>query len=214
MEHCKFCGAELPEGASFCPYCARSQLEKHPLCPPAPKRRRRLGGWLAGLLAAGLLLCAIGGMLLKPWRQTSDAELRQVEAVQTEPLQTEMLQPEPEPMEETTAPAETTVPAEATAPAETEASKETTAPTTEQPAARIRQETGVRGEFRTQYNTGSNGYVEYVEFYPNGKWAYHLVSSDGKNADIGVYDAEGNILERAKTWDVAGAIAARRESTE
>lgn len=215
MEHCKFCGAELPEGAAFCPYCARSQLEKQPLSPPAPKRRRRPGGWIVGLLVAGGVLCAIGLMRLKPWRQTSDAEPRPVEAVQTEPPQPEITTPP----ETTTAPQPETEPTkepaeETTVPEETAASEETAAPAPEAHPMDVRQLTGTRGAFRTQYNTTANGYVEYVEYYPNGRWAYHLVSSDGKMADVGVYDEEGNVLERTKTWDVAGAIAARRESTE
>ena len=203
MERCKFCGAELPEGAAFCPYCARSQLEKQPLCPPAPKRRRRPGGWIAGLLVAGGVLCAIGLMRLKPWRQTPDAELRQVEAAQTELPKTEI----------TTPPETTTAPQPETEPTE-EPAEETAAPAPEAHPMDVRQLTGTRGAFRTQYNTTANGYVEYLELFPNGRWAYHLVSSDGKMADVGVYDEEGNVLERTKTWDVAGAIAARRESTE
>lgn len=27
-KQCKNCGAELPEGASFCPHCAQSQIER------------------------------------------------------------------------------------------------------------------------------------------------------------------------------------------
>ncbi len=219
MEHCKFCGAELPEGAAFCPYCARSQLEKQPLSPPAPKRRRMLGGWIAGLLAAGVALCAIGLIWFQPWQKAPNAESHLsvlAETAQTEPPQTEpavraettaAIQPKTEPTEKTEAPEETTVPEE------TEAPEGTTAPAPTQPPVRMQQENGTRGELKTTYFTGSNGYVEYTELYPNGRWAYHLVSSDGKMADVGVYDEEGNVLERTKTWDVAGAIAARRDST-
>ena len=49
---CIHCGAPLPEGASFCPHCAASQVERQTL--PMPRRRRRV--WP---LAAGCLLLAV-----------------------------------------------------------------------------------------------------------------------------------------------------------
>ena len=64
MKPCKFCGAELPEDAHFCPFCETEQEEKKPLRVPHPRRLRRI---LALLLALALL---IGGFfLLRPRHQ-------------------------------------------------------------------------------------------------------------------------------------------------
>ena len=49
---CLRCGAELPEGAAFCPVCTASQVERQTM--PMPRRRRRV--WP---LAAGCLLLAV-----------------------------------------------------------------------------------------------------------------------------------------------------------
>lgn len=34
-KQCKYCGAQLPEAASFCPHCAQSQIERKEAKPPA-----------------------------------------------------------------------------------------------------------------------------------------------------------------------------------
>lgn len=49
---CIHCGAALPEGASFCPHCATTQLQRHAM--PMPRRIRR---W--PVLAACLVLAAL-----------------------------------------------------------------------------------------------------------------------------------------------------------
>ena len=53
---CQNCGAELPDGAAFCPHCEKSQVEKTALKPPRPRRRRTLTLCLcaAGAIALGL----------------------------------------------------------------------------------------------------------------------------------------------------------------
>lgn len=43
---CKNCGADLPEGASFCPHCAQSQIEKREVKPPRLWRKKALYGLL------------------------------------------------------------------------------------------------------------------------------------------------------------------------
>ena len=50
---CRNCGAELPEGASFCPHCAQSQIEKAKAAPPHLWRKKAL------IAAAGVLLLAL-----------------------------------------------------------------------------------------------------------------------------------------------------------
>lgn len=56
---CKFCGAHLPEGASFCPVCSKSQIEK--IQSPAPRPWKRKALRAACLLA---LVLAAAGLLL------------------------------------------------------------------------------------------------------------------------------------------------------
>lgn len=59
MEHtCPHCGAALPEGASFCPHCARSLRVPERVEAPVRRRRRRLWAVLPVLvvLAAALVL--------------------------------------------------------------------------------------------------------------------------------------------------------------
>lgn len=59
MKHtCPRCGAELPEGASFCPHCASSLQTRQSMEAPAVPRRRSLLPMLAALLvlAASLVL--------------------------------------------------------------------------------------------------------------------------------------------------------------
>ena len=55
---CSNCGAELPEGASFCPQCAQSLVEKTQVKPPRPWRKKVLiGAGLGALLVLAVLVC-------------------------------------------------------------------------------------------------------------------------------------------------------------
>ena len=55
---CKNCGANLPEGASFCPHCAQSQIERIEAKPPRLWRKKALMA-LAGAAAATAVVLAI-----------------------------------------------------------------------------------------------------------------------------------------------------------
>ena len=56
---CPYCGAELPEEASFCPYCARGVRARTEIVPPNPAWRRRVRRLLAVLVPV-LLLAGLG----------------------------------------------------------------------------------------------------------------------------------------------------------
>lgn len=58
-KQCIHCGAELPDGASFCPYCESSQEEKTAVRPPRRRKKAAAGGIILAVilviaLAAGL----------------------------------------------------------------------------------------------------------------------------------------------------------------
>lgn len=54
MKHCNYCGKELHENASFCPYCMQSQIDKE----STVIAERKSGKWLY-LLVIGLLLALL-----------------------------------------------------------------------------------------------------------------------------------------------------------
>ena len=56
---CINCGAELPEGASFCPHCAKSQIEKNEVKPPRRWRKKALIALSCTLLAAFALAAVL-----------------------------------------------------------------------------------------------------------------------------------------------------------
>ncbi len=65
--YCGHCGANIPEGAKFCPGCgaaapqAQTPAAKQPVDPPAPERagRGRRAGLIAGICAAAVVLLAL-----------------------------------------------------------------------------------------------------------------------------------------------------------
>ena len=66
MKHCKYCGKELHEFSSFCPYCMNSQIEKQ----NAVIQKSKLNKWLYFVIAIIFLIAfiAIGVILLNDIR--------------------------------------------------------------------------------------------------------------------------------------------------
>ena len=56
MKKCRNCGAYLPEGASFCPHCTQSQIEKQKVKPPHLWRKKALIAALAVLVLVAAAL--------------------------------------------------------------------------------------------------------------------------------------------------------------
>lgn len=72
---CPACGAELAEGASFCPYCLEPLIEKREIQPPRLRHTARI------LTAAALIaLAAAAAVLLKPGRLPEKNTLQNVAA--------------------------------------------------------------------------------------------------------------------------------------
>lgn len=55
-KNCRYCGAPLPEDASFCPRCARSQIDRTAMKPPRLWRKKTLYILLGALLLAAAAL--------------------------------------------------------------------------------------------------------------------------------------------------------------
>ena len=75
---CVNCGAELPGGAAFCPHCEASQIERRPVRPPRPWRKRAAAAAAALLLLAALAAAAlwlVPGRGHQPAAYTGGAEL-------------------------------------------------------------------------------------------------------------------------------------------
>ncbi len=68
---CAYCGTQVPGSAKFCAQCGQAMPLRQPETAPepttpAPARRRGTGRGLPSLLAAGLLLGALIGFLMRP----------------------------------------------------------------------------------------------------------------------------------------------------
>ena len=68
MKKCIYCGKELPDEASFCPYCSRSQVEKEDAAPPKVLGRK----WLTIIGLAILVIAAVLVLILRRQPKTYD----------------------------------------------------------------------------------------------------------------------------------------------
>ena len=63
--YCKYCGAEVPNGAAFCPNCGKpvgSGAAAAPAQPAAPAPKKKSGGKIAVLAAVLVLLAAAAAL--------------------------------------------------------------------------------------------------------------------------------------------------------
>lgn len=96
---CKYCGAELPDEASFCPVCAADQVVKAEVEIPKPRKKRIFAAIIAGaavVIAAAGLWAVFNTVPESPEPAVSEAVVKEVEA-SPEPTAEEV--PEPSPAE-------------------------------------------------------------------------------------------------------------------
>lgn len=172
---CRFCGEPLPEKASFCPHCARSQLFPRSAPEPVLPRKRRPWG-IPFLICAALL--AVAGCLLG-------------------------MKKAPVPPEETAqeAAAETTPETTRSAAQETEAAQDPTYATMADNGIRY---TGFRNGQQTELNYyyRLGGSLNYTEYYSAGNPSYVLISSDSVHGEATTYREDGTSIAVRYVEDV------------
>lgn len=190
---CRYCGATLPEDASFCPHCARSQLAATYFPLPEPqKKKSRLPLIIATFSGAAVLLA--GGLLLLHGSPEPPAEPAVLEAT----------------AEETT---EEAPPEEPTA----EAAYGHNA------RVDLVSVHGKRENLTTYYNEYTSGgtyYITYREYYPNGNIAYSLIGNVTHGTTrVYVFREDGTLLFHDYVYDAQteleahGAVTAPQEDT-
>ena len=220
MKTCIHCGAALPDDARFCHKCAGAQGPKRKAGGPFPWRRT------AALAAPILTLLCLLTAFRKP-----------AEALPPAPEETTV------PTAEETAPPTTTegpAPTESQAStADRDPSLLTEVHTKEEDGwnyhatytkmgdtfieATFTYSNGkveqvilrLDGTRRSDYQYyAKRGIVEYAEFYPNGKWSFHVGGSIGSGATASSYDENGNVTESEWVDDVVSYIEQRRLKVE
>lgn len=216
MKTCIHCGAALPDDARFCHKCAGAQGPKRKAGGPFPWRRT------AALAAPILTLLCLLTAFRKP-----------AEALPPAPEETTV------PTAEETAPPTTTegpAPTESQAStADRDPSLLTEVHTKEEDGwnyhatytkmgdtfieATFTYSNGkveqvilrLDGTRRSDYQYyAKRGIVEYAEFYPNGKWSFHVGGSIGSGATASSYDENGNVTESEWVDDAVSYIEQRR----
>ena len=216
MKTCIHCGAALPDDARFCHKCAGAQGPKRKAGGPFPWRRT------AALAAPILTLLCLLTAFRKP-----------AEALPPAPEETTV------PTAEETAPPTTTegpAPTESQAStADRDPSLLTEVHTKEEDGwnyhatytkmgdtfieATFTYSNGkveqvilrLDGTRRSDYQYyAKRGIVEYAEFYPNGKWSFHVGGTIGYGATASSYDENGNVTESEWADDVVSYIEERR----
>lgn len=216
MKTCIHCGAALPDDARFCHKCAGAQGPKRKAGGPFPWRRT-----VAVLGTVVALVC-----LLAAFRRPAEA---------LPPVPEETAAPV---IEESTLPptTEAPVPTESRAPiarrnpihfikvrttedegwnyhatytkmGDTFIEMTSTLASGKVEQAILRLDGTRRSDY--QYYA-KRGIVHYAEFYPNGKWSFHVGGSIGSGATASSYDENGYVTEAEWVDDVVSYIEQRR----
>ena len=163
---CRFCGERLPEAASFCPHCARSQLDRQTVRMPQPRKRRRFP--ILPLIALAVMFLGIGmamlGMMARPAEPQPDETEQTSEAAP----------------EETTedAAAETSLSAEEETSEATELVTNPPSPGSYQ-VSDTRSYNGFRDGRKTELRCGPGTKIQYFEYYNADNRSLWLFSDDG-----------------------------------
>lgn len=127
MKHCQYCGTEIHENASFCPYCMKSQIEKQRTIIQKEKSRKWL--YILMITAAMIAVIAVLSVFLNndinqaqnnsdtPIETTDSTSTTATEPIVTTTTQAEVTASATEPM--TTSTESTTVTTTETVPQET-----------------------------------------------------------------------------------------------
>ena len=190
---CRYCGAALPEDASFCPHCARSQLAAAYFPVPEPqKKRSRLPLIIATFSGAAVLLA--GGLLLFYRTPEPPAEPAVLEAT----------------AEETT---EEAPPEEPTA----EAAYGHNARVD---FVSVHGKRDGLTSYYNEYTSGGAYYITYHEYYPNGNTAYSLISNVTKDdSQVCSFQEDGTLRfhyyvdDPQSELEAHGAVTAPQEET-
>lgn len=184
---CRYCRARLPEDASFCPHCAKSQLMPASLSIPLPqKKKSRLPLILAAFSGAAVLLA--GGLLLLHRIPEPGAEPTVLEA-STEAAVPEEEAPEP-------------------------SASEIYGPANRVDLVSVHGEKGALTTYYNEYTSGGSFFITYSEYYPNGNTAYSLVYSvtDGY-AYVRTFGEDGTPLTGERISDYRAELEAREAIT-
>lgn len=195
---CRYCGEKLPEDASFCPHCARSQLAAAYFPVPEPqKKESRLPLIIATFSGAAVLLA--GGLLL--FYRTPEPRS------------------EPTVMEAAAEKNAEELPAEEPVPEPTAASAYGSTDRVDLVSVH-----GKKGTLTTCYNEYTSGgflYINYYEYYPNGNTAYSLISNVTRNTtQVCTFREDGTLLFHDTIYDAQaelkarGAITTQEETTQ
>lgn len=236
-KHCIYCGTPLPEEASFCPHCARSQIAKKPMRPPRFRRK-------AAVLLAALVLGA--GMLYLSGLRTDRTAMplpQETALPQTEPTQ-------PETTTETTMAATeaTTTPVEPLPPrleVQEDTAKDSNNCTVRTTTVKVYVQVGnsatqnrLAGSYRLRtvtqspngytmeelylpsgtrfctYTEADHGYLEYTEFYGNGQRSNHIIALNGTDAEVFTYAPDGTRTSSTRQADGPAYIAEKRKTLD
>ena len=232
-KHCIYCGTPLPEEASFCPHCARSQIAKKPMRPP--RFRRKAAVLLAALvLGAGMLY--LSGLRTNPTATPLPQETAQPQIEPTQPETTmettmaatppaEPLPPRLEVQEDTEKDSNNCTVRTTTVKVYVQAGNSATQnrlaasyrlrTVTQSPNGYTMEELYLPSGTRfCAYTEADHGYLEYTEFYENGQMSDHIIAFNGTDAEEFIYEPDGTRIGYNRVTDGPAYIAEKRKTLD